>query len=384
MKKFLISLLSSAVLLSPITIFAQGNSEVAIGASNSSENVKFLLDLFQSQEKNYITIDGNIINEFLKDGSNASTSVLSSVAVEFKDSGKGVTVEILTPENITSVTEGAYQNAAITAGANNVNIKIASVTPVTGEGALAGVYKIFSNAGLELNSQNIANAENLIVLEQLLADQTNMRPSEISKFITEYNLALINGVEDKKNLKDSDVTEILNSIITNYNYKFSEQLTQKLLEHGVNFAKSDAAKDPETKKALETTLASIEEITQSYKQGNVEVTFNDMYLTEERNQFIDKNYDNILVIDYTVKNNSKDNDIPSDHLFTLYANNQLADGYFFDEFIGGLISPSREGRAVVSFGFNGNVKNLELELKDMTDFQAKPLIIKVPENLNYK
>lgn len=45
-----------------------------------------------------------------------------------------------------------YQNAAIAAGATNADIQIASVVPVTGEGALAGVYEIFSQSGMSLDS----------------------------------------------------------------------------------------------------------------------------------------------------------------------------------------------------------------------------------------
>lgn len=52
--------------------------------------------------------------------------MISSALVQKTDKG-GIKIEIVTKENITQITENQYENAAITAGVNNVNIKIASV-----------------------------------------------------------------------------------------------------------------------------------------------------------------------------------------------------------------------------------------------------------------
>ena len=66
---------------------------------------------------------------------------ISSVSVKKLPKGSGIKVEILTPENITSITQSQYTNAAITSGITDAEIKVASPTKVTGESALVGVYK---------------------------------------------------------------------------------------------------------------------------------------------------------------------------------------------------------------------------------------------------
>ena len=51
--------------------------------------------------------------------------------------------KIITEDNITKITSNQYANAAITAGVSDVEIDVASVSKVTGESALTGVYKAF-------------------------------------------------------------------------------------------------------------------------------------------------------------------------------------------------------------------------------------------------
>ncbi|RIL80564.1 DUF1002 domain-containing protein, partial [Staphylococcus equorum] len=64
----------------------------------------------------------------------------SSAYIQPKTFGRRVDVEIETPENITRITREQYMNAAITAGIQDATIKIAAIDPVTGEGALTGIY----------------------------------------------------------------------------------------------------------------------------------------------------------------------------------------------------------------------------------------------------
>ena len=56
------------------------------------------------------------------------------------------------------MTSEQYQNAAITGGIKNAEIHIASVEPVTGEGALAGIYKAYEEKGNNLNTEDIQNS----------------------------------------------------------------------------------------------------------------------------------------------------------------------------------------------------------------------------------
>lgn len=131
----------------------EGESQVALGASLSEDQRAEMLMLLNDEDaKDVLTIDGTKVNEYLDDGSDDSVGIYSSAKVEFMKPGYGVHVFIVTPENITKVTESMYQNAAIVAGVNNVDIQIAAPQEVTGEGALAGVYEIFFSTGNGIGS----------------------------------------------------------------------------------------------------------------------------------------------------------------------------------------------------------------------------------------
>ncbi|MCR8998224.1 DUF1002 domain-containing protein, partial [Brevibacillus laterosporus] len=110
-------------------------------------------------DDNYETYNVNVndASNYIPNTSNLSY-IYSSATIEHKKWGKGVDVKIDTPDNITKVTSEQYQKAAITAGIKNSEIKIASVEPVTGEGALAGIYKAYEEKGNDLNNEDIQNS----------------------------------------------------------------------------------------------------------------------------------------------------------------------------------------------------------------------------------
>lgn len=70
----------------------------------------------------------------------------------------GVDVDIVTPDNITQVSKESYINASITSGIKDADIKIASVEPVTGDGALTGIYEALEQQGFEVNEDDAQNA----------------------------------------------------------------------------------------------------------------------------------------------------------------------------------------------------------------------------------
>ena len=358
---------------------AQLEKRVAVGNSNSDEQISQLLALFgmeSNDQSNLIKIDGVTLNELISDGSNESTDVYSSVMVDMPESGSGVNVEILTPENITVVSESAYQNAAITAGATNADIKIASVIAVTGEGALGGVYEIFDQAGYSLEAEDIQTAENLIQIEEVLLSETNMSEREVSQLVTRYNLAIVHAVEGKEALTLQEVTEILGEILADYNYQYSENVQTLLLDHGVAFSKSSVSKNPDTRAALEEAMRQYESINQVYNHGEIQVEITDMYLTDERVDYVTENYDNVFTVHYSVTNTGE-TETSAGYDFALYVNGQKADDYFLNDDFQTMVSSNRQADVKQSFGFNGaaNLEDMELELMDMRAYGKPPVVI---------
>ncbi|MGO1432247.1 MAG: DUF1002 domain-containing protein, partial [Ruoffia tabacinasalis] len=361
------------------TNVAQLEKRVAVGNSNSDEQISQLLALFgmeSNDQSNLIKIDGVALNELISDGSNESTDVYSSVMVDMPESGSGVNVEILTPENITVVSESAYQNAAITAGATNADIKIASVIAVTGEGALGGVYEIFDQAGYSLDAEDIQTAENLIQIEEVLLSETNMSEREVSQLVTRYNLAIVHAVEGKEALTLQEVNEILSEILADYNYQYSENVQSLLLDHGVAFSKSSVSKNPDTRAALEEAMRQYESINQVYNHGEIQVEITDMYLTDERVDYVTENYDNVFTVHYSVTNTGE-TETSAGYDFALYVNGQKADDYFLNDDFQTMVSSNRQADVKQSFGFNGtaNLEDMELELMDMRTYGKPPVVI---------
>lgn len=98
-------------------------------------------------------------------------ALISSALVQKADKGNGVKVNIKTPQNITKVTTLQYQNAAITAGASDVNIDIASPISVTGESALVGVSKALEANGQKVDQKRAEVANQELTTTANIADQ---------------------------------------------------------------------------------------------------------------------------------------------------------------------------------------------------------------------
>lgn len=104
----------------PTFVYGKGLSDSEI------ENTKKLLSIKNDENINSTYVDGKDELRYLVNGVGDDSQMISSALVQKTDKG-GIKIEIVTKENITQITENQYENAAITAGVNNVNIKIASV-----------------------------------------------------------------------------------------------------------------------------------------------------------------------------------------------------------------------------------------------------------------
>ncbi|WP_301402399.1 DUF1002 domain-containing protein [Staphylococcus haemolyticus] len=167
-------------------------------------------------DDNYETYNVNVndVSNYIPNSSNLSY-IYSSATIEHKKWGKGVDVKIDTPDNITKVTSEQYQNAAITAGIKNAEIHIASVDQVTGEGALAGIYKAYEEKGNDLNAEDIQNS--------------NQEMNDLGR-ISEENKGKDGYSDEALNASIADIKEQLADIKQNQD----KQITQQQVEDTVN------------------------------------------------------------------------------------------------------------------------------------------------------
>ncbi|MDO4775418.1 MAG: DUF1002 domain-containing protein [Aerococcaceae bacterium] len=367
--------------INPVLAEEVSLQKVTLGVSLSPEQRNETLDILGSSNimsKDILTIDGSMVNKYLKDGSNLDTDIYSSAYIELKPEGYGVQVQILTPDNITSVSKTTYQSAAITAGARNVLIKIASVQKVTGEGALTGLYEAFSSAGLGLNDIAIKVAETQLVLEQKLVELTELSSEEVSNLVNTLNVRIIEIVTQNKEFNENIARELVENLLLEKGYTFSKEIIELLVNHSVLYSNSPSAKDASTKKIIETSLSKTI-IGEQYSNGNIDVVIDDIYFTDERERYSNQQFENVLVISYTLKNKASV-EYYTGHEFQAYINGHKAEEYYIASNKMGPVSSGRTISVSSSYGFNGPKENIELELKDLMNWDGEPTIIPV-ENI---
>lgn len=176
------------------------------------EETKSKLGVKDGEDTVKVTVSD--VSKYVPDSSNLSY-IYSSATIEKKTFGSGVDVTLDTPDTLKKVTQAQYTNAAITAGMKNVNIHVASVEDVTGEGALAGISKAYEEKGNSLNQSDVQNAN------KELQDVASINEQQAGN--DKYSDAALNA-------SLADIKEQLADI----QKKQDEQLTQDQVEDVVN------------------------------------------------------------------------------------------------------------------------------------------------------
>lgn len=155
---------------------AWGKPTFVYGGGLGDSELADTAELFEIKDMNNVASTpalGEDLVKYLGYGSGNTASMISSVLVQ-KDNNSGVNVDILTPENITTITAQQYTNAAITAGVEDVNIEVAAIRPVTGESALTGVYKALEVNGEDLDQERMEVAQEELETTSEIADEANL------------------------------------------------------------------------------------------------------------------------------------------------------------------------------------------------------------------
>lgn len=139
----------------PTLVYGGSLTDAQVEEVNKSFNIHDVANVKRQvvSEKDY--------GKYMNESDTSGVSLISSTLVAKQNKGKGITVKIVTPDNITRVTETQYRNAAITAGATDLAIEVSAPVKVTGESALVGVSKALEANGQEVDAKRteIANQE---------------------------------------------------------------------------------------------------------------------------------------------------------------------------------------------------------------------------------
>ena len=272
MKKRLLALLCAFSILLPSVAFAKSadpnKNDVVYGAALSEEQINQMNETFgvgkNDENLNYTKASGSDLQKYLgyyTDDSN----MISSVYIKKLPENSGIKVNIVTPANITSITQGQYTNAAITAGISDADIYVASPKPVTGESALVGVYVAMELSGENVDPNRAKVAQDELETVNEIAEEnknnSDFDPSDLDKVVIEVKQKLADHKEEtgeaadanqiniyiQDALKDVNLENILSdnniNILINYFDKYqnssaidSEEVREDLMKFGNELA----------------------------------------------------------------------------------------------------------------------------------------------------
>lgn len=244
----------------PTFVYGGGLSEVQI------EETMNLLNIENPDNVHSFAVTGEDLQHYLNDGETDTSAMISSVIVQKQDAGKGVEVVIQTPENITQITADQYINAAITAGVSDAKISVASVSRVTGESALTGIYKAFDANGEELEQDRMEVAqEELETTNQIVQENEGVEGfdgSQLDQAIIEIKQSLADLKESQGELATrEDIERIINEALANANlgdYVTQEQF-DRLLDLFEKYQQTSAIDSQEVKDQLTDLANSVQD-----------------------------------------------------------------------------------------------------------------------------
>ena len=219
-----------------------------------------LLGYNSSTDTNVKTITTSAYANIMNVADDSSLQLYSSVKIQKLGASKTLMVNIVTPENITKVTEDMYRNAAVTLGIEHATITVASPIAVTGESALAGIYY-----SLEENGANVSNESKELAQEELetLSTINSENQGTNGYDADKLNVALTDiksAVADAgKGLTKDEVRKIVEETLSNYELKnalSSSQITL-IVNFAFNLSKSSIIDSSSFKKTLTSLKDSI-------------------------------------------------------------------------------------------------------------------------------
>src|SRR5690625_4446572 len=190
--------------------------------------------------------------------------MVSSAKIIGEKEGKGITIHIVTPENITEVTSEMYANALLTAGVENASVYVAAPRPVTGHSALTGIYKAYDAEGVQLDKDRMEVASEELDVATDLADKEGMSDEKVSELLAEIKKKL----SEQKPATREDVEEIIKEQLDKLEIELSEADIQRLVELFEKMREIDIDFD-KVKEQLEDLTRSEEHTSELQSRGHL-------------------------------------------------------------------------------------------------------------------
>lgn len=188
------------------------------------QEVRDALDLSADGAQQEVDVTGEDYANFIN--GNANANMYSSALIKFENNGEGIVVNIATPQNITKVSSEMYENALLTAGAENVTVDVVSPMQVTGHSALTGIYKAYDVEGAELDKERMELANDELGVATDLAENEGVSQEDVSSLLTEIKQM----IADQNPVTREEVEQIVSEQLSKLEINLSEQDRQKLID----------------------------------------------------------------------------------------------------------------------------------------------------------
>lgn len=229
-KKIIMSILTSIILISSITttVYADSEQFLVLGEDLSEKEKQTVLGLLGIDNiENYNVSFTTNEEEYKYLGNYLSSSVigsraLSSVLLTKREEGSGINIETF---NITYCSKEMYQNALITAGIKDVDVKIAGPFKLSGTAALVSTIKSYEiMTGEKLDTDAIDTANNEIVVTGKLGEEVGKE--DAANLIA----ALKQKVAEMDTYSKEEIENALNDLTKQLDIEISDETKQSILD----------------------------------------------------------------------------------------------------------------------------------------------------------
>jgi uncharacterized protein YpuA (DUF1002 family) len=203
----------------PVVVYGAALSEA------QKEKVRELLNVKDPSKVKEITVTGDDLVTYIK--GDKHSNMYSSAKITRKDTGEGLVINQVTPENITEVTSEMYANALLTAGVQDAVVDVASPVKVSGHSALVGIYKAYdAGDGVGLNKERTEVANEELNLATDLAKKEGLDQDKVSELLTEIK----KEIAEQNPATKEEIQKIIDEKLQSLNINLSAEDRQLLID----------------------------------------------------------------------------------------------------------------------------------------------------------
>lgn len=202
----------------PIVVYGDTLTE------SQREEVRSLLKVADATAVQEYNVTGEDIAKYIN--GDVHSNMYSSAKIVRQEEGNGLTINIVTPENITEVTKEMYANALLTAGVENATVDVASPVKVSGHSALTGIYKAYDVEGEELDKERMELASDELDVATDLAEKEGMGQEKVSELLAEIKKM----IAEQNPATKEEVEQIVEDQLSKLNITLSDADRQMLVD----------------------------------------------------------------------------------------------------------------------------------------------------------